>query len=390
MFLEWNEDGLMKAQLIRVVVGDRGGWAAVESPLGRALDEGCDVRVLLTASCRALYEAGKLSMDSRIMAHCGDSEIESVSSFLAGYYDLLVVGASQSAEGAEAALNAVMVASSPVIAVQDYYGSFMPTLRALRAVRGLGNLDRLCVHDHWSRRMILQGYNLDHCVITTGGPQFDKVVKMKESWHICRSRLRPALGMTDYHKVFLVVGQINGTAEVLELLEQGIDSAGLASIAKVIVRTHPRATDDDRRMLDAYMRRASRTWFVEVDSGLAQASEGLLPVADAVLSGYSTVNYFGVLCEMPGVMYVGTPALKADLRYEKGRDVPVEAELGAAWYVTSADDMEHAIRAVCLPEKYGPCLEREEIARTQREIAMSNDGSAAERVWGEMQKLMAR
>lgn len=380
----------MAEKQIRVVAGDRGGWAALEPPLVQALNEGCTVRVLFTASCRKLCEEGKLTTDERIEIVCDSEDKESVQLFLDGDYDLLVVGSSQSNEGAEAAFNAIMAANAPRMAVQDLYGSFMPTLRLLREARGLGNLNRLCVTDEFAKEQVLQQYNISHCIAVTGGAQFDKTIKIKENWKQRRDELRSALGVTGDQPVFLATGQLNGTAEMLELLEGGIEQAGVADHAKVVVRAHPRATDEDKRLLDEYMARTNRNWFTDVDQELARTSDDLLPGVDFVLSGYSTTNYYGVLYEMAGVVYVGTPAFKADMKAEKGLERPPEVEIGAGWYVQNPQDMADVIVSVRQSGgSQGVVSNVDKVKDTQRRIAAYNDGKATERVWQEMQKLMS-
>lgn len=375
---------------IHVVAGDLGGWSALKPPLVQTLNAGCTVTVLFTASCRKLYEEGKLTTDDRMTVICGLENMESVTRFLENDYDLLVVGSSQSKEGAEAAFNAIMVANTSCLAVQDLYGSFMPTLKLLQESRGLGNLGCLCVTDEFAKSQVLQQYNLSHCIAVTGGAQFDKTVAVKEIWQQRRAELRSALGVTDSQPVFLAAGQLNGTAEMLKLLESAIEQAGVSDQAKVIVRAHPRGTDEDKRLLQEYMDRTKRDWFTDVDRDLARTSDDLLPAVDFVLSGYSTTNYYAVLYEMPGVVYVGTPAFKQDLKAEKGLDRPPEVGISAGWYVQTPQDMTNVITSVYLQdESQKDTSSVDKIRDAQKRIAAYNDGKATQRVWQEMQKLMA-
>ena len=93
---------------------------------------------------------------------------------------------------------------------------------------------------------------------------------------------------------------------------------------------------------------------------------------------------------MLGVVYVGTPALKSDLMAEKGLERPPEVEIGAGWYVQGSEDMANAIIAVRPGARQGardPRVDR--IKKAQGRIAAYNDGKATERVWQEMQKLLA-
>lgn len=375
----------MAGKEILAVAGDRGGWNAIELPLLRALDAGCTVRVYFTATCGKQFTDGKLQPDKRMEAQAGPSEMCDMANFFgSSKHHLTVVGASQSEDGTKAGRNALILSLSvPRLGVQDMYGSIMPTLRGNN-----NTLECLCVTDDFARDMVLQEFpRLQDRVVVTGGPQFDKTIEVKKNWAENRCQLREAMEVTDDHTVFLVVGGLNGTAEMLKLLEVGIDQANLAQSAKVIFRNHPRATDEDKRLLKQYMDTTKRHWFVDVDRRIAPTSEDLLPSADFVLSGYSTTNYFGVLYGMLGVVYVGTPAFKRDLMAEKGLNRPPEVEIGAGWYVQSSADMTRVITVVRLESRVGSLFK---IVEAQKKIASFNDGHATERVWQEMQKLMTR
>jgi len=368
---------------IRVVAGDRGGWNALEPPLVRALDAGCTVRVYFTATCGKQFAEGKLQSDKRMEVQAGSPEWDDLDKFFSppGHH-LTVVGASQAEEGITAALHAlIMSRSAPRLGVQDMYGSSMPTLRLMDTA-----LECLCVTDEFARDMVLREFpDLRDRIAVTGGPQFDKTITVKKSWAEHRRQLREALQVTGEQGVFLIAGGLNGTAETLELLEAGIEQAGLAQTATVILRAHPRAMEEDKRLAKQYMDSTGRQWFTDVDRSLAPTSDDLLPGVDFVLSGYSTTNYFGVLYEMPGVVYVGTPAFKKDLMAEKGLDKPPEAEIGAGWYVTTADEMARVITEVRRGEA---STDLQKVKDAQRRIAAHNDGHATDRVWSEMQKLM--
>lgn len=371
---------------IRVVAGDRGGFAALAPPLLKALDSGCGVHVYFTGACRDLMAAGELIPDLRMEVSGGLSDLASMQRFLTGKYDLLVAGASQSREGTEAAFNAIMAARSRILAVQDLYGSFMPTLAMLREARGLGKLGCVCVTDEFAKAQIMGKFNLKHCLIVTGGPQFDKAVEIKKTWGERRRTLREALGVSDKQPVFLIVGGKNGTAEILHLLEKAIEIAGLAEAARVILRVHSRATDEDKRQTAEYFNSTKRKWFAEVDKSLAPTSDDILPGVDFVLSGFSTTNYLAILYGIVGTVYVGTPAFQKDLMEEKGLRRSPEVEIGAGWYVQDEAELAKVIREVRMDKIYPQAVL--DLAMKQMKVAGSHDGKAAERVWQEMQKLM--
>ena len=376
----------MSKKVIRVVAGDRGGWNAIEPPLVRALDAGCAVRVFLTATCGKQFLDGKLCPDKRMDVMTGMANTATMAAFF-GYseHHLMVIGASQSKEGTEATKNALMVPTFlvPRLGVQDMYGSIMPTLRLADNA-----FDCLCVSDEFARSMVLKEFpGLGDRVVVTGGPQFDKTIEIKKSWNEKRRQLREAMHIDGDQVVFLVVGGLNGTAETLKLLEEGIEKSGFAQRAKVILRTHPRATDEDKYLLKKYLAIGGRTWFTDADRALTPTSEDLLPGVDFVLSGYGTTNYFGILCGMSGVVYVGTPAFKRDLKAEKGLDRPPEVDIGAGWYVQTGVDLARVVVDVRHGSKLMSVLKLQE---AQKKIASFNDGHATDRVWGQMQRLMDR
>lgn len=373
---------------IRVVASDRGGWNSLEPALIKALDAGCTVRSFFTATCGKQFADGKLQPDKRMEVQAGSLEMGDMIKFFSPLgHHLTVVGASQSEDGTRAAWHALVLSpSAPRLSVQDMYGSSMPTLRLMNNA-----FECLCVTDEFARDMVLREFpTLRDRIAVTGGPQFDKTIEVKKNWAEKRRQLREALQVSGDQGVFLIAGGLNGTAETLELLEAGIEQADLADRAKVILRAHPRASDQDKRLIEQYMGATKRQWFTDVDRSLAPTSDDLLPGVDFVLSGYSTTNYFGILYEMPGVVYVGTPAFKRDLKAEKGLYRPPEVEIGAGWYVQTAADMANVIISVLLGPDAVPDLQKMMIMGAQKVIASYNDGHATDRVWQEMQKLMAR
>ncbi|TSC64117.1 MAG: hypothetical protein G01um1014106_265 [Parcubacteria group bacterium Gr01-1014_106] len=379
----------MAGKTILAVFGDRGGWNACEPPLLKALDAGCAVRVYFTATCGKQYTDGKLKTGSFFEVQAGDSDKDSIQKFMHHPHDLLVVGSSQSKEGSRASAYALTDRDRTSLVVQDAYGSAVPML-ALLYQQPLRPYVKVCVTDEFSRAHLMQtisGLGL-YDVIVTGGPHFDKVVEMRRTREERRRTLRQALNVGTKEPVFLIAGGVGGTDEILELLEAAIEQAGLAETAKVILRAHPRAREEDKVLTAAFMNAPKYPgWFTDVDRALAPTSDDLLPAADFVLSGFSTTNTIGILLQMPGVVYVGTPTLKKDLMDEKKLERPPEVEAGAAWYVQTAADMAGVITAIRLGARDVPHMLK--IVAAQERIASFNDGKATERVWAEMQKLMA-
>ena len=375
----------MTKKEIRAVAGDRGGWNAIELPLLRALDEGHAVRVCFAATCAKQYTAGTLQPDQRFDIKIDAPDMAARDQFISAHGEyLLAVAASQSQEGAEVTRYALQQSHHmPRIGVEDMYLSMAPSLAFSER-----RLDRLCVINPRARQLILREFpELAGRVSVTGGPQFDKAVAMKEKWAARRQVFRHELKVT-LEPVFLVVGGLNGMAEMLQLLEEGIAMAGIADQAKVILRTHPRAMPEDQEAARRFQETTARRWFTDISPVFAPSSDDLLPAVDFVLSGYSTTNYLGVLYQMPGVVYLGTPAIRRDLFREKGLKLPPEVEAGAAWYATTGSDIAKAIRAVYLNQPDDQTLAG--IKQKQQETASASysDGHATDRVWQEMEKLM--
>lgn len=384
----------VKGKKILVVAGDRGGWNALASPLRRALDEGCEVRLFLVGTCAQQLAEGKLPLDQRMIV-----VTEKLPSVLRRYkFDLVILGASQSYDGAAAAAIVGDKCSAPRFAVQDLYGSSVPTFEQLLFVnrREKNFIYRVCVTDQFSREHFLRlvKFSQRDSVVVTGGPQFDKTLEVKQNWDERRKQLREELGIKKDAPVFLIAGQLNGTAEALALLTEAIIKCGLDTKAKIIVLPHPRSTYLDQQLL----------WYCESNLGLGapirlmidktslaklalrqMPSEDLLPAVDYVVSGYSTTNYYGILYGMPGVIYLGTPSFHWDLWQEKKLLRPPEVEAGAGWYVESFEDFVRVITAV---QAGGASSEMQTLKQRQKAIAQHNDGHATDRVWMEMAKLL--
>lgn len=275
---------------------------------------------------------------------------------------------------------------APCVGVQDMYGSFLPLLRRLDACGEMVRLRRLCVSDPFAQDQIISALPAARsCLAVTGGPHFDKVMTLKDQWPSKRQALQAALGIDKRDVVFLVVGGLNGTAEMLQLLEEA--SSVIGGRIRAIVRMHPRATPDETQQVTKF-RRVS-LWFrrseIEVDPMLVGSSEELLPAADFILSGYTTTNHFAILLGMVGVIYAGTSSIRRDHKAEKGLDRPPEVVAGAAWYVQTSAELVGVVRLVLQAPETGKVTR---LIKAQAQLAACNDGKAAERVWQEVKKLL--
>lgn len=369
---------------ICAVAADTGGFNALHPVLSRALLDGCDVWLFLAGASRTQYEKKVLQLDSRILVTTGVGFLNETDSFLSRKCELVLIASSQSGEGTVVAKNTLISAGEadiPTIGIEDMYGSMVLTLRGLRSLPR-----RLCVIDEFAQGLILQRIPaMADCIAVTGGPQFDNAYHVKANFSALRAGVRRELGAGDDTLVFLLAGGVNGSAELLRIVDEAIEMIGTTIRARVILRMHPRSTTEDKQALALYLRDGTRTWLAGDFKEPFPNIDDLLPGVDFALSGFSSVNHTAILLEMPGVVYVGTPAFQRDILKEKGLKRPPEVDAGAAWYVTTPDQMAEVIRHVAITE-VSPELRA--IQRAQLAIARYNDGHATDRVWREICNLV--
>jgi hypothetical protein len=379
---------VLETKHIVVVAGDRGGLNAFLPVIPLALSAGHTISFYFVGTCAKQYDAGEIRLPPRISVTTGDHGADSVNFALNNLLplDLLVVCASQSAEGASAGMNAVdriHITNRPILAIEDLYGSLGPLLR--QSVRG--SISSICVMDEFARDLLARRHpNTRKRIVVTGGPQFDRIIHTaKNNLPEQRTKLRKIMGVNEKELVFLIVGGINGTAELLEIADQGITIAGVGDRSRIIIRPHQRSTPEDSQLLKQWHKKHRKDWYIHVEKSVAATTDDLLPGVDFVLSGYSTTNHIGILYEKTGTVYVGTPSFKRDLMAEKGLKIPPEVEAGAAWYATTGEEMAHAITEYLLGKKSEELLM---IRKNQTRIGAFNDGNAARRVWETAESLL--
>jgi hypothetical protein len=361
---------------IRVIAGDRGGWNAIEPVVQRAVSEGHTVAAYFVGTCEKQYVAGDLKLPPEVMVKHG--HYDHIQRFVSAAHDITLIGASQSDEGAIAATHAMDCTEQSVFLIEDYYGSAIPALK--QALPPAQYKVKVCVVDRFAQDKICRADLFVEQIIITGGPHFDKFVPMKRNWEDHRQCLREAMGVRDDDIVALIAGQLSGTAESLLLFTQAMQKLEMLDKARVVLRTHPRAKWPDQSLLEYCRRALPERHYVEVDSELAQTSEDYLPGVNFVLSGYGTANYAAILCQMPGVVYVGTPSHRYEYYREKNPEVsleearPIETWLNAAWYAQHPEELAEIIRRV----QAGDIAD---IKKSQHIIAAANDGHATDRVY---------
>lgn len=371
----------MPKKRIGVVAGDRGGLNALLPVLALAIEQGHEVVALLTATCRDQYNQGKLPLHGiRALIHSTDSSAGEM--LLQNDMDILLVAASQSEEGTLVACDCINgVTNIPIIGMEDMYGSLGPILKTCENL-----FSSVCVIDSFASELMLERHpKLQGKVVVTGGPQFDQGIQVKERWEELRSNRRSALKATDNDLVFLLAGGLNGTAELLDITFNGILRTGTVGRSKIILRSHPRATEQDKSETHEWLKAHGDALLVDEKTSQLFSTDDWLPGADFVLSGYSTVNHLAILYEMIGTVYVGTNSFKRDLMNEKGLSCPPEVARGAGWYVTTANAMTIPIQAIARGDS--PKI-RQATEQAQKEIAQYFDGKAAQRVWDEAKRFL--
>ena len=377
---------------IGVVAGDVGGFKSALRPLNFALSAGVVVHAYCMAGSAAQIRDRKLVLDSEISVAVMPESKDGAVGFAISDFDLMVVTATQSlgdqiVPATVLTAEAIMATKAPVLALQDMYGSFHDTLHILKKRGVLDKIRCLCVSDAFSKDLLVKaGYDLGERIVVTGGPQFDAVPDMLPGWLMKREMLRQSLGASDKTTVFLIVGGKGGTAEILQILEDALVAMDRVDDSMVIFRPHPGAPDDDKLATADYLAKTKMTYFKDVDQGVASSTDALLPAAEYVLSSFGTTNTLGILCQMPGVIYVGTPGCQADLRRQKKLDRPPEVEHGAAWYVQSPVELEYVIRNVGAE---GKSVATAKIKEVQQAMGSYVDGNAAKRVYEQMKRLLA-
>jgi hypothetical protein len=393
-FVPFKTGGLrVEGRSILGVFGDVGGWKAAEGPLVHAVNNGCHVQLIFVGSSAKELTEQRLKIDTRCSVIANEHlSLESIAQYTKEPHDLLVLGASQSRIGIEAAATAALHSSAPAIAVQDLYGSSVDMLTLLKHKDALSNVRTVCVHDKFARKHLLRSdlEELSDRVVVTGGPQFDKVLGMKLTWNERRKAIRA--GLTDDDLLVLIAGQLHDTAELIDLVTVVRKQLNLYQRLRLCVRQHPRASEEDRAATHALLSSLRDDPFhllFDIPVELARTSEDIIPAADVVMSGYSTTNLYAILCELPGVIYAGTHLLKQDLLREKRLARPPEVSAGAGWYVETAEDLAHVFEELLRLKKGEESNDVRQIRENQRRIAQYNDGHATDRVWAEMQKLLA-
>ncbi len=373
----------MRLASILALAGDRGGFNAVIPVLNFAAIKGFDIKIILTATCAKQYADRKLQVrpDIAILTASGTEDIERQ----VGQHssDVLVIASSQSSEGTLASLAAIRaVGQRNILLLEDMYGSAYPTLQLADKQDMLKRIQAISVTDKPAKELLCDRLpSVVDRVCALGGPQYDNIRQMRNDFEDRRRELRTSMGVADTQPVFLVVGGLNGTAEILEMLEQAIQDSCAERNPKIILRQHPRATADDNRQVECYLGGSPcRKRIIGVS---AATSEDILPGVEFVLSGYSTTNRYGIYLGILGVVYIGIPSIHADFQREKGDlKKPLEATAGAAWYVKNPKQLQSCIRDVLtntVPRQ---------ILKAQLMLRETCDGAATQRVFDKIRSLL--
>jgi len=354
---------------VLVIAGDIGGWNAIAPVVEKLNQEGAQILIVLVGDSKKAHANKNLTVNL-------SSKVD-----VAFVPDLVLIAASQSHEGTETTAEVLREVSpkTPVLVVEDMYGSSIPIFTRLNEMFFTA---RVCVIDIFAEQM-LEKHIRSANIIVTGGPQFDRIAEMKNSWTDRRKAIRQILHVPDSGKLFLIAGQRNGTAEAIMLL------VGLMEPADdwILVRQHPGATDLDKRLTATVLKSFSIPLIFPQERIPAdfKSTEDFLPAADFVLSGYSTTLRYAILCGMPGVVFLGTPSFKWDMWDEKKITMAPEAMMGAGWYVRTQEDMRHVMNEL---EKGDKSEELGVIKHNQSLLAQHADGHSADRVLEQVLSMM--
>lgn len=382
--------------------GHLGGWKAFEPVASIALEKGCHVFMFLVGTCADLYNDGKLNIDPRIQVFadrdgCTITSCSNPFFYLNKNIHLLVVCASQSNVGRDALLHLTSISTAPILIIEDMYRSAHGICRMLAHDLTVQNRSTVCVIDAYAKKDLQEEVPAvdSNNVVVTGGPQFDRDHGFKDTWDKNRASARAFIGIHDDTLVFLIVGGVTGTVDMMITLDLALKRMGISNRnPKVFVRLHPRQSSLDRELVIAMIGN-DRFRYFHVDEKITKirrlppiATENFLPMVDFVLSPFSTANHHAILFGMPGTIYVGTPSIKQQMWEEKKlyRWPTVENDpTAAAWYVETVEHLAHAITETL---KGDASTEVERIKANQRKLQEANDGKAAKRVWDECVKLM--
>lgn len=375
----------MRLVKILALVGDRGGFNALNPVLELALQKGYEVQIILTATCAKEHTDGTLPLHKSIevLIALDADNVERL--VLQHSSDILVIASSQSKAGTEASVAAIRASEGRrILVLEDMYGSAHNALKEAAQQKMIDRVKAVCVTDEAAKELLRQRVpSLKDCVFAEGGPQYDYIPKLRKEFRPRRKDLRDSMGVNKKQPVFLVSGGQNGTRDMLEMVEQAIPNSCENRNPKIILKQHPsRATNADKEAVQCYLGSSPcRKRFIEVS---ALSSEDLLPGVDFILTPYSTTARFGIYLGMSGVIYVGSPVILRDFQEEKGADLdrPLEAKAGAAWYVTKPEELARRIKDV-LNNTVSADFHRAQMAFTK-----TCDGNATLRVFSVLQSLI--
>lgn len=361
------------------VAGDLGGWHALLVVLNKITELGGNINIVFTGPSAVAYENKELKFDAN-MSVLAKTTLSSLNSknFQSS---LVLVAPSQSEAGNTETLDIVrkLAGISPILIIEDMWGSSVPFLKKIGS-KILKNTT-VCVVDEFAKKLLALETNVSsRRVFVTGGPQFDRVTELRKKWNEQRQLIRENIAAET--RVFLVAGGVNGTNEILMLINGVVSKDD-----KIILRQHSRSTDADKKKTNEAIKILKKRGveFFDVDKNIAPYSEYLLPGVDFVLSGFSTTLRYAIVLGMAGTTYVGTKSFKRDLWKEKKLRIPPEVEVGAGWYVKNEEDLKKVVEKV-IGEKES--IDTRKILQNQLKIAKYCDGKASERILSVVEKMI--
>ncbi|XRB22984.1 O-fucosyltransferase family protein [Pseudoscourfieldia marina] len=377
-------------------------------------------------------------------------------------HDILLVAASASAEGTAASQRAICLGAevmrraprtpSVTLFVEDRYASALATIAKVESSCG-PSADRMYAFlaaDNTAKDVLIAHSTYTGRVDVVGAPMYDEGVRQRraaargagaskvpaalatdgllaDEWRR-RGVLRKMLRMDPTRDTLvLVAGQTTGTAQIVDAVCHGLkrffgeDSGGAAKgrLGKLLLLEHPRSPPRDRAAAAAARARCTATHDVNLtnlglakeDSAalLAMRSEEWLPVADVVASGYSTTNFYAMLQNRTGVVYMAVPEIMHQFRNDKHLDMMPEVAAGAALSATDGDEFSDILELVlwsrwlfdpktarlapwwgaeAMAPGVDPIRRLREVAGKRDALLAVHDGSASVRVIGVMREAL--
>ena len=270
-------------------IADAPGPAEFLAPVIPLLLKGNDVSIVAVGTAMSVLEP--------LGAMRCDNESAVVDVFVNSKPDFLVSAISSLTHGPyvnNAFLEIARERNVPVICLQDIWGNHrMPQNKDI-----MSRINAVCVMDEYAASLWREdGFAKD--IFITGSPAFDRFVVLDVKKE--RARLRAQLHLDDTDRVILFAGQgtpqhIEADKKTFAFITQAIRRLSAGTPVKLIARYHPRAIETGY-----YEEYAHGIEMINTSGLHAQFSDEILPIADVIVSMFSTNLVHACYVRIPGV-----------------------------------------------------------------------------------------